>query len=90
MPHTVLAVSGFDRVTAVLGVMLVLGALVAGLARRTLLSLTALFVLGGFALGQGGAKVVSFDARSGFGPGEAHRQRPAPWSCGRRGFWVRS
>src|SRR2546421_9473326 len=46
--------------------MLVLGALVAGLARRSFLSLTALFVLGGFALGQGGAKLVSFDARSGF------------------------
>ncbi len=66
MPHTLLAVSDFDRVAAVLGVMLVLGALVAGLARRSFLSLTALFVVGGFALGQGGTKVLSFDARSGF------------------------
>ncbi|MBV9213221.1 MAG: cation:proton antiporter [Actinobacteria bacterium] len=66
MPQLPIAVSDFDRVTAVLGVLLVLGALVAGLARRSFLSLAALFVLGGFALGEGGAKVLSFNARSGF------------------------
>ncbi len=42
------------------------GALAAGLARRSPLSLAALFVVAGFLLGQGGLKVLSFDARSGF------------------------
>jgi NhaP-type Na+/H+ or K+/H+ antiporter len=62
----VLAVTSFDRVAVVLGGMLVVGALVAGLARRSFLSLTAIFVLGGFALGRGGLDVLSFDPRSGF------------------------
>ena len=62
----VLAATTFDRVDLVLGGMLVLGALIAGLARRSFLSLTAVFVLGGFALGKGGLDVVSFDPRSGF------------------------
>jgi NhaP-type Na+/H+ or K+/H+ antiporter len=51
---------------AVLGVLLVLGALIAGIARRSLLSLTAVFVLAGFALGEGGLEVLDFDPRSGF------------------------
>ena len=42
------------------------GALVAGLVRRSFLSLAALFVLAGFALGQGGLEVLDFDPRSGF------------------------
>src|SRR5829696_9872005 len=42
------------------------GALVAGLVRRSFLSLAALFVLTGFALGQGALEVLEFDARSGF------------------------
>src|SRR5829696_10549028 len=42
------------------------GALVAGLVRRSFLSLAALFVLAGFALGNGGLEVLEFDARSGF------------------------
>src|ERR1019366_7503685 len=48
------------------GALLVVGALASGLARRSFLSLTAGFVLAGFALGDGGAGVVHFDARSGF------------------------
>jgi sodium/hydrogen antiporter len=51
---------------AVLGVLLMLGALIAGLAHRTFLSLTALFVIAGFVLGRGGLKVLDFDPRSGF------------------------
>jgi NhaP-type Na+/H+ or K+/H+ antiporter len=43
-----------------------LGALVSGVARRSFLSLTAMFVLAGFALGQGGLEVLDFDPRSGF------------------------
>jgi sodium/hydrogen antiporter len=49
----------------VLGLPLIGGALLAGLARRSILSLTALFVLAGFALGQGGLEVLDFDPRSG-------------------------
>jgi sodium/hydrogen antiporter len=50
----------------VLGLLLVVGALLAGLARRSFVSLTALFVLAGFALGDGGLEVLDFDPRSGF------------------------
>ncbi|HEX4733634.1 MAG TPA: cation:proton antiporter [Thermoleophilaceae bacterium] len=56
----------FEDVFAVLGVLLVGGALVAGYAKRTFLSLTALFVVAGFALGTGGLKVLEFDAQSQF------------------------
>ena len=50
----------------VLGALLMTGALVAGLVRRSFLSLAAVFVLAGFALGQGGLEVLDFDPRSGF------------------------
>jgi NhaP-type Na+/H+ or K+/H+ antiporter len=50
----------------VLGGLLMLGALVSGLVKRSFLSLAALFVLAGFALGHGGLDVLDFDARSGF------------------------
>src|SRR5436305_2943532 len=46
--------------------MLVVGALVSGIARRTFLSLAALFVIGGFVLGEGGLGVLDFDPQSGF------------------------
>jgi NhaP-type Na+/H+ or K+/H+ antiporter len=50
----------------VFGVLLAAGALVAGLARRSLLSLTAGFVVAGFILGRGGLEVLEFDPISGF------------------------
>src|SRR3954447_3016213 len=50
----------------VLGLLLIGGALLSGLAKRSFLSLTALFVLTGFALGNGGLEVLDFDPRSGF------------------------
>jgi NhaP-type Na+/H+ or K+/H+ antiporter len=50
----------------VLGLLLVGGALVSGLARRSLVSLAAIFVLAGFALGRGGFELLDFDPRSGF------------------------
>ncbi|MEA2381969.1 MAG: sodium/hydrogen antiporter [Solirubrobacteraceae bacterium] len=50
----------------VLGALLVLGALVSGIARRSLLSLTAVFVLAGVVLGRGGLDVLRFDATGGF------------------------
>src|SRR3954454_23857009 len=56
----------FEDVFAVLGVLLMIGALIAGLAHRTFLSLTALFVVAGFLLGKGGLKVLEFDPSSGF------------------------
>jgi len=60
------SVETLDVPIAVLGAMLVGGALVAGLARRTFLSLTAVFVVAGFALGDGGLSVLDLDAGSGF------------------------
>jgi NhaP-type Na+/H+ or K+/H+ antiporter len=56
----------FDEAVAVLGLLLVFGAVVAGLARRSFLSLTAVFVLAGFGLGEGGLEVLEFDPTSGF------------------------
>ncbi len=50
----------------VLGGLLMVGALVSGIARRSFLSLTALFVLTGFVLGPGVLDVLHLNARSGF------------------------
>ena len=50
----------------VLGGLLVLGALLAGVARRSFLSLTAVFVVAGFVLGPEVFGVLWFDSRSGF------------------------
>jgi len=55
-----------EIVLLVLGGLLMFGALVSGLVRRSFLSLAALFVLVGFALGHGGLEVLDFRARSGF------------------------
>jgi len=56
----------FDVVLLVLGLLLMVGALLAGLAHRSFLSLTALFVLAGFALGAGGLEVLELDPESAF------------------------
>jgi NhaP-type Na+/H+ or K+/H+ antiporter len=56
----------FEDVFAVLGVLLMAGALIAGVAKRSFLSLTALFVVAGFVLGRGGLDVLEFDAQSTF------------------------
>ena len=50
----------------VLGALLMAGAVLSGIVRRSFLSLTAVFVLAGFALGKGGLGVLEFDATSGF------------------------
>jgi len=55
-----------EIVLLVLGALLMGGALVSGLVRRSFLSLAAVFVVAGFALGEGGLEVLEFDARSGF------------------------
>ena len=57
--------TSFQTTAAVLGGLLVLGALLSGLARRSILSLAALFVVAGFLLGQGAIGVLNFKAQSG-------------------------
>ena len=52
-----------ETALTVLGALLVFGALVSGIARRSLLSLTAVFVLAGFVLGQGGFDVLRLRPR---------------------------
>jgi NhaP-type Na+/H+ or K+/H+ antiporter len=61
-----LATSSFDTVALVFGALLVTGAVLAGIAHRSFLSLTAVFVIAGFALGTGGLDVLDLDPRSGF------------------------
>jgi sodium/hydrogen antiporter len=56
----------FEATVTVLGLLLMVGALASGLARRSMLSLAALFVLAGFVLGHGALDWVDFRARSGF------------------------
>jgi NhaP-type Na+/H+ or K+/H+ antiporter len=55
-----------EIVLLVLGGLLMAGALIAGLVRRSFLSLAAVFILAGVALGQGGLEVLDFDPRSAF------------------------
>jgi NhaP-type Na+/H+ or K+/H+ antiporter len=59
-------VTSFETGAAVIGGLLVLGALLSGLARRSMLSLAALFVLAGFILGEGATGVLQLSASSGF------------------------
>jgi NhaP-type Na+/H+ or K+/H+ antiporter len=56
----------FNGSVEALGLLLMFGALIAGLARRSFVSLTAAFVLVGFAVGDGGLKLLHFDPGSGF------------------------
>src|SRR4051794_23932104 len=49
-----------------LGALLVVGALVSGIARRSMLSLTALFVSPGCVLGPGGSETLTSPATGGF------------------------
>jgi sodium/hydrogen antiporter len=62
----VVASSSFDTTVLVLGGLLVVGALLAAVARRSFLSLTAVFVLAGFVLGPAVFGVLRFNPRSGF------------------------
>jgi sodium/hydrogen antiporter len=56
----------FEATMTMLGALLMVGALASGLARRSMLSLAALFVLSGFVLGNGALNWIDFRARSGF------------------------
>ncbi len=58
--------TSFQTVAAVLGGLLIVGALLSGIARRSILSLAAVFVLAGFVLGEGALGVLQFKASSGF------------------------
>jgi sodium/hydrogen antiporter len=55
-----------ETVLLVFGGLLMVGALISGLVKRSFLSLAALFVVTGFVLGEGGLEVLDFGARSEF------------------------
>jgi NhaP-type Na+/H+ or K+/H+ antiporter len=59
-------VTSFETAAAILGGLLMLGALLSGLARRSTLSLAAVFVLVGFLLGDGATGVLELKPSSGF------------------------
>ena len=71
MPPLAAAVDFLEEPLAVFGALLMLGALVSGIARRSFLSLTAAFVVAGFLLGQGGIGVLDLDPTSDFVQGLA-------------------
>src|SRR3954451_851979 len=58
--------TSYETGVLVLGALLIVGALGSGLAHRSFLSMTAVFVVAGFVLGEGGLEVLHFDAHSGF------------------------
>src|SRR4051812_29330651 len=65
--HLAAGVSGaFDDAMLTFGLLLVLGALVSGITRRSFLSVTVIFVVIGFLLGPGAFDWLHFDPRSGF------------------------
>ncbi len=67
MPVLVFAsATHFETTLLVFGGLLIAGSLISGIARESFLSLTALFVLVGFVLGNGGLKVLHFHASSSF------------------------
>lgn len=64
---TALALPGsFDATTLLFGGLLMFGALLSGLAKRSFLSLAALYVLAGFLAGDGGTGLVSLSPTSPF------------------------
>jgi len=71
VPPVAAGVEFLEEPAAVFGAMLVLGALLSGLARRSFLSLAPVFVVAGFVLGQDGFEVLDLDPHSGFVQGLA-------------------
>jgi NhaP-type Na+/H+ or K+/H+ antiporter len=59
-------VTDFEAAALVFGLLLIVGALASGLAHRSFLSMTAVFVVAGFVLGEGGVGLLEFDAESPF------------------------
>jgi NhaP-type Na+/H+ or K+/H+ antiporter len=66
VPPIAAGVDFLQEPVAVFGALLMAGAMVAGLAQRSFLSLTAGFVVAGFILGDGGLEVLDLDPTSGF------------------------
>jgi NhaP-type Na+/H+ or K+/H+ antiporter len=66
VPPLAAGIDFLEEPVAVFGVLLMAGALVAGVARRSFLSLTAGFVVAGFLLGHGGLELLDLDPRSDF------------------------
>jgi NhaP-type Na+/H+ or K+/H+ antiporter len=71
VPPIAAGVDFLEEPLAVFGLLLMAGALVAGLARRSFMSLAAGFVVAGFLLGEGGLEVLDLDPTSGFVQGLA-------------------
>jgi sodium/hydrogen antiporter len=71
VPPVAAGVESLEEPLAAFGLLLVFGALVSGLARRSFLSLTAAFVVAGFLLGNGGLGILDLDPRSSFVQGLA-------------------
>jgi NhaP-type Na+/H+ or K+/H+ antiporter len=71
VPPVAVGVDFLEEPAAVFGGMLVLGALLSGLARRSFLSLAPVFIVAGFVLGQDGFDVLELDPHSDFVQGLA-------------------
>jgi sodium/hydrogen antiporter len=71
VPPVAAGVDFLQEPAAAFGAMLMAGALLSGLARRSFLSLAPVFVVAGFVLGQGGLEVLDLDPRSDFVQGLA-------------------
>jgi sodium/hydrogen antiporter len=71
VPPLAAGVEFLDAPLAVFGALLVAGALISGLARRSFLSLTAAYVGAGFLLGEGGLEVLELDPTGQFVQGLA-------------------
>jgi sodium/hydrogen antiporter len=66
VPVAAVGVDFLQEPAAAFGAMLMAGALLSGLARRSFLSLAPVFVAAGFVLGQGGFEVLDLDPNSDF------------------------
>jgi sodium/hydrogen antiporter len=71
VPPVAAGVEFLEAPLAAFGVMLLVGGLISGLAGRSFLSLAAVFVLAGFALGDGATELIDLDPTSGFVQGLA-------------------
>ena len=71
MPPVATGVDFLQEPAAVFGVLLMAGALLSGLVRRSFLALAPIFVVAGFVLGQGGLEVLDFSPQSDFVQGLA-------------------
>ena len=71
VPPIAAAADFIETPLLVFGLLLALGALVGGLARRSILSLASVFVVAGFILGNGGLEVLDLDPKSDFVQGLA-------------------